>query len=228
MRFALFLSLTLLLIEAPAYAGRCDDPLRPHLGSPYLPAAEQPESGLSLAETLRADGTVVQPRRPDAGERVILFKNGTAAVGKLAKVFVDSQGHPAYLGFDSASQLMLTSGQGSAAVLPGQGYEQHAHGFGMPVGTPLEVQGQDISVFKVSDWKRFGIEEGAIAQLSYVSGVKVSGVVQKLQVDAEGIVRVIKLVDATVTLRSQTLFMAEWGDYDFLLGTQIANSALKP
>lgn len=173
------------------------------------------EAGLGLAGT-------------DEGARFILFENGTAAEGKLAKAIRDSQGNTAYLSFSSETRLLVTKGQaGAFKVLPGQGFAQHAQGFGMPVGSPFA---ENVAWFTKADWKNKGISEGSLVHLKYKSGVEIIGQLEKFQVDEAGMVRVLKFVSGTAEVRmgEQILFEQSWGTYDLLVGTRVSNSMLIP
>ncbi len=210
-------------MSSSAHSGVCDKSV---LHAAYLPAEKlHSKDGLRFAEHIALNGSVLSPRIADAGARVVLFEGGTLAIGTIAKVIGDDV--TAYIGFDSATKLMSADENGAWVDLPGQGYDQHEHGYGMAVGTPQGTHGE-IATFTADDWARLGIKEGSLGTLKYKSGVLVRGKVAKLQTDATGLVRVIKFVDADVTLGPQVLFRPEWGDYDLLIGTQITNSMLKP
>ncbi len=162
------------------------------------------------------------------GPRFVMFSNGTAAEGQLANVFLGADKTPAYLGFNAQTRLLVTGGKaGTWKQLKGQGFAQHAQGFGMPVGSPFA---DDVSFFTKKDWNKNGIAEGEMITLQYPSGVVVKGVLESFQTDAQGIVRVLKFANNSTEVRfgEQILFAKDWGVYDLLVGSRVSNAMLLP
>lgn len=212
------------LLLSPVYA--CDEHF---VHEAFLPAIneEQVIFNLNQAPQKNILGESLNQVQPQ-GTRFVMFSNGTAAEGTLANVFFGLDNAPAYLGFNSETRLMVTGGKrGTWKQLKGQGFAQHAQGFGMPVGSPFA---DDISLFTKKDWQAKGITEGEMVTLKYSSGVEVKGVLEAFQTDAQGIVRVLKFANNTTEVRfgEQILFAKNWGVYDLLVGSKVSNAMLLP
>lgn len=191
-----------------------------------------PDEGKIFQDAPKFNSRNVELATGSIQRKILLFENGTAVEGPLSKVIVDDLGGPAYLGFNGKTQLLSTDGSSNFVTLKGQDYDQHAGGFGMPVGSPIKGNGikntEDVTWWREEDWARIDVIPGALVRLSYSSGVEVVGQVAKLEKDASGLVRVIKWVDGTteVTLGQTKLFEQTWGTYDLLVGTKVINETL--
>lgn len=192
----------------------------------YLPS-ENPLVGIKQVQQKNIHGQIIQETQNEDVVRFISFDNGTAAQGKLSASFMDHNGEVAYLSFSSESQLLGKNNKNKWNTLAGQGFEQHAHGFGMPVGSPFE---QSVNKLKIKDWNKLGVYEGEQVILNYPSGVIVTGKLDKFELNEAGEVVVLKFVDgsAEVKFGEQVLFDPSWGTYDLLVGEKISNSMPMP
>lgn len=132
--------------------------------------------------------------------------------GVCKSQIVTQNGQVAYLSFEGPTQLAYKNQQ-----IAGQGTEQHAHGFGTPVGLPTGIQNA-----------RFGMKALAPliknnkVELIYPSGVKVVGEYLS-HVEQDGVLLILSLSNATATLQGSVLFDPTWGTYDMAVGTQVAS-----
>jgi hypothetical protein len=125
-----------------------------------------------------------------------------------------NSGKPVYLHFDGATELSC-----NGKVLAGQGVEQHAHGFGSPVG---KLEGNiDLSRLTDAELKKRGWTDGKVVTLKYESGVEVNGMLVSKLRDRKGI-QILTFHDCTVTLGDQVLFEPSWGVFDMAVGANIS------
>lgn len=220
------LSLVIFVALLSSQAWTCDEHF---VHEAFLPAINEEQVVFNLNQVPQKNILGESLNQAQAqGSRFVIFSNGTAAEGTLANVFFGLDNTPAYLGFNSQTRLMVSGAKsGSWKQLKGQGFAQHAQGFGMPVGSPFA---DDISLFTKKDWHSKGIIEGQMVTLQYPSGVVVKGVLEAFQTDAQGIVRVLKFANNSTEVRfgNQILFAKDWGVYDLLVGSKVSNAMLLP
>lgn len=144
-------------------------------------------------------------------------------ISGILKAFKNIEGAAAYLSFDGPTQLAFNGQE-----LTGQGVSHHAHGFGSPLGrAAIEFDGRRSSVFDLAkapaaELERAGLRTGAMCSLSFDSGVKVSGRVEKLTRDDAGTKNLLLITfkDARASLGEEVLFDPSWGVYDMAVGTK--------
>ena len=132
--------------------------------------------------------------------------------GVCKSQIVTQEGQVAYLSFEGPTQLAYKNQQ-----IPGQGTEQHLHGFGTPIGLPRGLQKTRLSM------KDFApLIKNNHVHLIYPSGVEVRGEYLS-HVEHDGVLVVLSLKNATATLQGSLLFDPAWGTYDMAIGATVAS-----
>lgn len=106
--------------------------------------------------------------------------------------------------------------------LEGHGKSYHKDGFSSPVGrlAGLDKPLEDCSL---TDLKSLGIEEGALCDLTFESGLHVVGQVQSLTFRGDKLL-LISITDCTVRGEDgHYYFLPEWGTYDMAIGERIVS-----
>lgn len=145
------------------------------------------------------------------------LNSGIQISGKIIEAITDAQGHLAYLRLDGPSQLSYKDHQ-----LHGHGKDYHAHGFGTPVGFLKSRPHQCPSTFSERDWQDLQVQEGHTVRLEFVSGVVVTGQLNKIvQTDDKNLL--LSLEKATAQYGDRILFAPEWGTFDMALGSAVTS-----
>jgi phenylalanine-4-hydroxylase len=129
--------------------------------------------------------------------------------------------------FKAESGLLVfikTTGPSALAVdnrqLKGHGKDHHKEGFSSPVGK-LKGHAMPLEHLSVAELNYFGIEQGKTAELSFESGIIVSGGVKNI-ISTNGKTQLITFTNCTVKgSDGGLLFSPEWGDYDMAVGEKI-------
>lgn len=106
--------------------------------------------------------------------------------------------------------------------LPEQGRRAHAQGFSTPVGRWSAFPGLCPSNLSDEQLKSIGLVAGQSAQLEFVSGVRVQGLVKSL-LRKEGKLVLITWENCTVHGFGKNLFQPDWGSFDMLVGEKVSS-----
>jgi phenylalanine-4-hydroxylase len=107
--------------------------------------------------------------------------------------------------------------------LPGQGLDQHAHGFSTPVGRFKGAEDKDPSRLDDMALLALGIAPGKACELRFASGFVVRGRVLQVQRGADKRLLVIKWTDCTATRGDKIYFQPEWGEFDMAVGDGVVS-----
>lgn len=123
--------------------------------------------------------------------------------------------------------LGLTALSNRDKELIGHGTNNHANGFGSPVG---KLKGINLPIEDMSprDLKAYGIYEGEFMTLEFESGVVVKGKAITGTRDLRGKILIITFTDCTVTYKEKLLFKPEWGLYDMAVGKEVISAYAGP
>lgn len=159
-------------------------------------------SSLKLAKDSQRDATVV-------------YSSGLQVSGTLTEI-LEQNDEAIYLQFSGPTSLSFNHRE-----LKGQGIEEHAKGFGSPVGN-LKGCKRPWENLNVQELTELGIEEGKTATLEFVSGIKVQGLVKEIKRKENK--KIILIIFDQVTCWSpdqKVLFSPEWGRFDMAVGCNI-------
>lgn len=144
-----------------------------------------------------------------------VYNSGLEVSGKFTDVVYDAMGNPVYIKCDGPTQLSYQEKQ-----LFGQGIEYHEHGFGSPVGKLVQLP-ECLSIYHVDDLKDLGIEIGKVAELDFLSGIKVKGELTHITRE-DGKNLLFTFENCRVSdLNDNTLFDPDWGTFDMAVGFDI-------
>ena len=145
------------------------------------------------------------------------YNSGLQVSGRIHRVITDAVGNAIYLNTDGPTQLAYQNQE-----LPGHDIRYHAHGFGSPVGK-LRTMERCLSAYTVDELKRHGIEIGERAELNFLSGIKVVGVLTNIdRRDQKNILFTFE--DCTVSdVDGNILFDPSWGIFDMAVGDSITS-----
>ncbi|MEM7357986.1 MAG: aromatic amino acid hydroxylase [Pseudomonadota bacterium] len=143
--------------------------------------------------------------------------SGLQVSGAFTRVVTDAVGHATYFNTTGPTQLCYQDSQ-----LSGHGIDYHAQGYGSPVGR-LRGFERCLSSYTVDELKRHHIELGQPAELNFLSGITVRGMVTGLiRRDQKNIL--LSFEDCTVTDNdNQILFDPAWGVFDMAIGDSIVS-----
>ncbi|MGK0367762.1 MAG: phenylalanine-4-hydroxylase [Thermoproteota archaeon] len=165
---------------------------------------------LSYAEICNNQLTATQKILNDNLDKnlTLTSSSGVQIEGKFSNLHLGANKEPIYFNFDGATNIRYKN-----EILPGQGIEQHAHGFSSPIGELVNSSKALEDLSKV-ELKELGIEVNKTASLKYKSGVSVVGDVTGItKKDGKNII--ITFENATVkNPQGETLFAPDWGTYD--------------
>ncbi len=146
-----------------------------------------------------------------------VFSSGLQLTGTFTDFVINKEGQPVFLRTAGPSALAADNKQ-----LPGHGKDRHADGFSSPVGK-LKGQPKPLEDVSLEELANFGIAEKKFAELSFESGITVSGHVKTI-VTANGKTQLITFVNCTVTDKDgNMLFNPAWGEYDMAVGEKIVS-----
>lgn len=150
----------------------------------------------------------------------VVYNSGLQVSGKLVTIH-QSENKPVYLGFEGPAMLSFADHQ-----LEGHGTAYHREGFGSPVGRLKNDIGQ-LEYMREADCPAHGIVAGEWLELTYESGVKVSGRLEKM-IWKSGCLVLLTFSGCTVNYRDLVLFRPEWGLYDMAVGSSIVSAFSGP
>lgn len=135
--------------------------------------------------------------------------------GRVAAYETDSNDNPCYFKLEGPSQISHQS-----KTLPGQGCEQHAHGFSTVLGRAKNFPDTPLTRLDAAQRNTLGLEVGKTLDLELTTGFKISGQVRQLILE-KGQLQIVKLSPCKVTNGSRTYFDPEWGEFDWAVGETI-------
>ncbi|MFT5137043.1 MAG: phenylalanine-4-hydroxylase [Arenicella sp.] len=143
--------------------------------------------------------------------------SGIQISGEFTNKVVDAVGNIIYFNTTGETQLAYQDHQ-----LSGHGTDYHRQGFGSPIGR-LRGFERCLSSYTVDELKRHNIEIGGPCELSYLSGIQVTGVVTDIiRHDQKNIL--LTFAQCTVRDRKgEILFDPSWGSYDMAVGDAIVS-----
>lgn len=152
----------------------------------------------------------------DSGsDATAVYSSGLAVSGIFTGV-LEQDGKPVYLQTTGPTTLNYHNRQ-----LNGHGKEQHAHGFGAPVGA---LKGIDKAPEHLSeaDLKEMGMRNDSRCSMVFESGVEVCGILTAVT-RKEGRLLLMSFRDCLVNLGDKVLFEPGWGIYDMAIGEHIVS-----
>jgi phenylalanine-4-hydroxylase len=143
------------------------------------------------------------------------YSSGLQVSGTFTEVITQGRA-PIYLRTTGPTALAYANKE-----LPGHGIDYHKDGFGSPIGDWKTVhkwpeQQSD------EELRSSGIEVGKKITLTFVSGVTVSGKIDKLT-RRDGKLVLISFSDCTVKYQDRVLFEPSWGTFDMAVGARIGS-----
>ena len=105
--------------------------------------------------------------------------------------------------------------------LEGHGVDYHKEGFGSPVGKWNQTSTAP-ELLTNDQLHALGIVEGKKAKIEFVSGIVVSGKVEKI-LRRDGKLLLITFVNCSAKYRDRVLFQPDWGFYDMAVGERISS-----
>lgn len=142
------------------------------------------------------------------GHQLMVASSGVEVDGNVKKIIRNTDDRIIYYNTEGPTKLTYFQ-----KGIEGQGVNQHPHGFGSPVG---KVQGIDKPFENLSsrELKELGIVVDSKVRINYESGVRIEGVLSKIQ-RRNGKIIIMSFEKATVTgPGGETLFKPAWGTYD--------------
>jgi phenylalanine-4-hydroxylase len=144
------------------------------------------------------------------------YSSGLQVSGIFNEVITDENNSPIYLRTTGKTALAF-----QAKELEGHGIDYHKDGFGSPVGkwkqTPTAPE-----LLTNDQLHALGIVEGKKAKIEFVSGIVVSGKVEKI-LHRDGKLLLITFSNCNVKYHDRVLFEPEWGVYDMAGGERISS-----
>ncbi|RLQ23176.1 aromatic amino acid hydroxylase [Seongchinamella sediminis] len=143
------------------------------------------------------------------------YDSGMQVSGRFCEVLCDAVGNATYLRTEGPTQLAYRDRE-----LIGHGVDYHAQGFGSPIGH-LKDFSRCLSLYTIDELKAHDIVIGERASLEYLSGITVSGVLDRVhRQDHRNLV--LSFSDCKVQdLDGRILFDPAWGTYDLAVGAAI-------
>jgi len=145
-----------------------------------------------------------------------VYSSGLQVSGIFTDV-IEVNGKPAYIRTTGPTTLNYQD-----KVLYNHGKNNHAEGFGSPVGL-LAGYRWPLEGLSMEDLESISIIKGKRAELIFESGVRIDGVLKGI-VEKNGKNLIMSFTDCTVELGETKLFLPEWGDYDMAVGAEIISA----
>jgi hypothetical protein len=164
-----------------------------------------------------ASGKTKETFVPAMGDQTLLFSSGAEVSGELASVKKLKDGTIYYYGTQGPTQLLH-----DGKVLPSQGVNQHAAGFGSPVGN-LKGMKKSMEDMSAEELLSANIEIGRDITLEFESGVVVKGRLKKIMKrNNKNILFTFEDLTTEVTgPDGSLLFEKSWGTYDMVVAKAI-------
>jgi phenylalanine-4-hydroxylase len=144
------------------------------------------------------------------------YSSGLQVSGVFTEVITDENDSPIYLRTTGKTALAFRDKE-----LEGQGIDHHTEGFGSPIGKWKQTPAAPESLTN-DQLHALGIVEGRKAKIEFVSGVVVSGKVEKI-LRRDGKLLLIIFSNCTAKYGDRVLFDPEWGVFDMAVGERISS-----
>lgn len=149
----------------------------------------------------------------------VQFNSGIQISGQLSEVLWstsqnDEVKQPIYLRFQGPCQLSV-----GRKELNGHSKSYHAQGYGTPIGR-IRGHSKCLSEMTAQELSPIGLNIGSKVELTYDSGVQVSGVLRN-RTEKGGSLILLSFDQCTVKLREKILFEPEWGVFDLAVGAWV-------
>jgi phenylalanine-4-hydroxylase len=144
------------------------------------------------------------------------YSSGLQVSGVFIEVVIDENNSPIYLRTTGKTALAF---QGKE--LEGHSINDHKDGFGSPVGKWKQTSSGP-ELLTNDQLHALGIVEGNKAKLEFVSGIIVSGRVEKI-LRRNGKLLLITFSNCSAKYGNRVLFDPDWGTYDMAVGERISS-----
>ena len=144
------------------------------------------------------------------------YSSGFQVSGVFNEVITDKKNSPIYLRTTGNSALGFRDKE-----LEGHGIDYHKEGFGSPVGKWKHTSTSP-ELLTNDQLHALGIVEGKKAKLDFVSGIAVSGKVEKV-LRRDGKLLLITFSNCSAKYGDRVLFDPDWGTYDMAVGERISS-----
>src|SRR5436190_9278294 len=144
------------------------------------------------------------------------YSSGLQVSGVFTEVMTDENDSPIYLRTTGKTALAFQDKE-----LEGHGIDYHKEGFGSPVGRWKQTSTSPESLTN-DQLHALGIVECKKAKLEFVSGIVVSGRVEKI-LRRDGRLLLITFSNCSAKYGDRVLFDPDWGTYDMAVGEQISS-----
>lgn len=134
---------------------------------------------------------------------------------------------------DDAGEITFVKTTGPTALayrgveLLGHGTDYHAAGFSSPLGA---LRGVNLPIEEMSptDLRAYGIVEGEWADLTFASGITVSGRVITGIRNLAGKIMVVQFAECSVRRGERVYFEPAWGTFDMAVGSRVVSAYAGP
>jgi phenylalanine-4-hydroxylase len=144
------------------------------------------------------------------------YPSGLQVSGVFNEVITDENNSPIYLWTSGKTALAFRDEE-----LEGHGIDYHKEGFGSPVGKWKQTSASP-ELLTNDQLHALGIVEGRKAKLEFVSGIVVSGKVEKI-LRRDGRLLLITFSNGSAKYGDRVLFEPSWGTYDMAVGERISS-----
>jgi len=144
------------------------------------------------------------------------YSSGLQVGGIFTEVVTDENNSPIYLRTTGKSALAF---QGKE--LEGHGIDYHKDGFGSPIGKWKQTSTAP-ELLTNDQLHALGIVEGKKAKIEFVSGIVVSGKVEKV-LRRDGKLLAVTFSNCSAKYSDRVLFNPDWGTYDMAVGERISS-----
>src|SRR5436189_2283955 len=144
------------------------------------------------------------------------YSSGLQVSGVFTEVVVDAKNNQIYIHTTGKTALAFSDKE-----LEGHGIDYHKEGLGSPIGkwkqTPASPE-----LLTNDQLHALGIVEGRKAKIEFVSGVVVSGKVERI-LRRDGKLLLITFSNCTAKYGDRILFNPDWGTYDMAVGERVGS-----
>jgi phenylalanine-4-hydroxylase len=144
------------------------------------------------------------------------YSSGLQVSGVFNEVITDENNSPIYLRTSGKTALAFQNKE-----LEGHGIDYHKQGFGSPIGKWKQTPASS-ELLTNDQLHAIGIVEGRKAKIEFVSGVIVSGKVERI-LRRDGKLLLITFSNCTAKYGDRILFNPDWGTYDMAVGERISS-----
>lgn len=147
----------------------------------------------------------------------IELSTGIQISGVFNKV-IEHEGKPVYI--QTAGKTALAARE---KELVGHGTQNHANGFGSPIG---KLKGINLAIEDMGprDLRAYDIYEGEMVRLEFEGGIVVEGEIITGTRNLQGKVVLISLSNCSVSHGEEVLFQPDWGRYDMAVGKKVVSA----